>query len=120
MLKIVDNFLECCSKTMLLYVKRLFPSAILFVTISLIAAPVIGQTSSHPLRALQESFREVSRSVKPAVVNVSTVKMVAGSNFGGLDPFFENHPFREFFRDEFFRQFFGSAGGSRRFRQKGL
>ncbi|MGO9116701.1 MAG: trypsin-like peptidase domain-containing protein [Desulfomonilaceae bacterium] len=120
MLKIVDNFLECCSKTMLLYVKRLFPSAILFVTISLIAAPVIGQTSSHPLRALQESFREVSRTVKPAVVNVSTVKIVAESNFGGLDPFFENHPFREFFGDEIFRQFFGSPGGARRFRQQGL
>jgi serine protease Do len=120
MLKMVDSQLEWCSKTILSHVKHLLPSAILFVTIFVIAAPVIGQNSSHPLRALQESFREVSKSVKPAVVNVSTVKMVAGSQFGGLDPFFENHPFRDFLGDEFFRQFFGSPGGARRFRQQGL
>jgi serine protease Do len=119
MLKIVDHSLRYCSKEMTLP-NRLRPLAILLVTSFLIATPVFGQSSSHPLRALQESFREVSRSVKPAVVNVSTVKMMAGNDFGGLDPFFQNHPFREFFGDEIFRQFFGSPGGSRRFRQKGL
>ena len=87
----------------------------------MIAAPVFSQNSSHPLRALQESFRAVSKSVKPAVVNVSTVKIVNETHFGpGLDPFFENHPLREFFGDEFFRQFFGAPGGSRHFRQQGL
>ncbi len=120
-MKMVDNSFVCCPKTMRLsYLNRTFPTAILLITLFLVAAPVFGQSPSHPLRALQESFREVSRSVKPAVVNVSTVKIMTGSQFGGLDPFFENHPFREFFGDEFFRQFFGSPRGARSFRQKGL
>jgi len=94
---------------------------VLLIAQFLIAAPAFSQDPIHPLRALQESFRAVSRSVKPAVVNVSTAKIVGETHFGpGLDPFFENHPFREFFGDEFFRQFFGAPGGSRRFRQQGL
>jgi len=87
----------------------------------LLTTPVWSQNSPHPLRALQESFRAVSKSVKPAVVNVSTVRIVGETRFGpDLDPFFENHPFREFFGDEFFRRFFSSPGGTRRLRQQGL
>jgi serine protease Do len=103
------------------YLTRTIPVAVLLIAQFLVTAPVFSQNTSHPLRALQESFRAVSKSVKPAVVNVSTVKMVGETHFGpGLDPFFENHPFREFFGDEIFRQFFGAPGGSRRFRQQGL
>ncbi len=71
-------------------------------------------THIRSLRDLQEAFRSVAKSVKPAVVNVSTVRVAAGRQFGSeLDPFFENHPFREFFGDEFFRRFFGQPGGTK-------
>jgi serine protease Do len=81
-----------------------------------------GQDSHlRGLRELQDAFRSVVKSVKPAVVNVSTVRIVSERQVGpGLDPFFENHPFREFFGDEFFRRFFGPQGGTRQSRQQGL
>ncbi len=79
------------------------------------------EAPNRGLRDLQEAFRYVARTVKPAVVNVSSVKIVnAREAVPDLDPFFRNSPFREFFGDEFFRQFFGSEGGTQRFRQKGL
>ena len=40
------------------------------------------------LRGTQEAFRAVSKSVKPVVVNVSTVRIVASRGFSpGMDPF---------------------------------
>ena len=81
----------------------------------------LGQTvPNRGLRDLQDSFRAVARTVKPAVVNVSAVKIAARQTVPDLDPFFENHPFREFFGDEFFRQFFGAPRGTQRYRQQGL
>jgi serine protease Do len=81
----------------------------------------LGQTvPNRGLRDLQEAFRAVARTVKPAVVNVSAVKIAARQTVPDLDPFFENHPFREFFGDEFFRQFFGAPRGTQRYRQQGL
>jgi serine protease Do len=103
------------------WLNRVFPVGIFIVIPLLLTTPVWSQNSTQPVNALQESFRAVSKSVKPAVVNVSTVRIVEETRFGpDLDPFFQNHPFREFFGDEFFRRFFGSPGGSRRFRQQGL
>ncbi|MGC8660593.1 MAG: trypsin-like peptidase domain-containing protein, partial [Desulfomonilaceae bacterium] len=71
---------------------------------------------------LQESFRAVSKNVKPAVVNVSSVRIIRTQEPGGpeLDPFFENHPFREFFGDDFFKRFFGAPPGGGTMRQQGL
>jgi serine protease Do len=81
----------------------------------------VGQAvPNRGLRDLQEAFRAVARTVKPAVVNVSAVKLAARQTVPDLDPFFENHPFREFFGDEFFRQFFGAPRGTQRYRQQGL
>ncbi len=120
-MKVVDNLLRDHSRRMASwYLNRTIPVAVLLIVVTLMAAPAFSQ-DLHPLRALQESFRAVSKSVKPAVVNVSTVKIVEGAHFApGLDPFFENHPLREFLGDEFFRQFFGSPGGTARYRQQGL
>lgn len=119
MLNVADNLLPRHSRAW--YLSRTIPVAVLLIVVSLIAAPAFSQDTIHPLRALQESFRAVSKSVKPAVVNVSTVKIVQGAHFApGLDPFFENHPLRGFLGDEFFRQFFGSPGGTTRYRQQGL
>jgi len=93
-----------------------------------IILPVLGASlalgqglPNRGLRDLQDAFRFVARTVKPTVVNVSAVKMVAARQATpDLDPFFENHPFREFFGDEFFRQFFGAPRGTQRYRQQGL
>jgi serine protease Do len=122
MLNLADNRLRSHSTTIASWrLKITIPVVVLLVAQFLTAAPAFSQDPTHPLRALQESFRAVSRSVKPAVVNVSTVKIVNETRFGpGLDPFFQNYPLREFLGDEFFRQFFGAPGGSRHFRQQGL
>jgi serine protease Do len=76
---------------------------------------------TNNLRELQNSFRAVARMVTPAVVNVSAVRIIAQrQQMQDMDPFFENHPFREFFGDEFFRRFFTVPGENRPYRQKGL
>ncbi len=48
---------------------------------------------------------EVSKRVTPAVVNISTSRVVKGPQGAPLTPFFEDPFFRRFFGDEFFRQF---------------
>ncbi len=100
-----------------------FVFAILFV-FALDMSPVAAQTGVGPrgARDLQESFRAVARNVKPAVVNVSAVGLATARNKGPeIDPFFRDHPlFREFFGDEFFKQFFNQPGGQRRQRLQGL
>jgi serine protease Do len=73
------------------------------------------------LRDLQAAFRNIAKKVKPAVVNVSTVKVITARRPTlELDPFFEQH-FRQFFQDDFFRRFFGPPGGGEtRYRQHGM
>jgi serine protease Do len=89
---------------------------------ALSVSPAWGQPpATGGLRELQTSFRAVAKSVTPAVVNVSAVRMVAQRQpMSDVDPFFENHPFREFFGDEFFRRFFSAPGDTRPHRQQGL
>jgi serine protease Do len=80
-----------------------------------------NNTSLDGLRSLQNTFRSIAKNVTPAVVNVSSVRVVAQRNSGReVDPFFENHPFREFFGDDFFRHFFEVPGSSGPRRQQGL
>ncbi len=93
-------------------------AAILFI-----AWPVFvqAQNAAKGLRELQETFRHIARTVKPAVVNIATVKITTIRNpMSELDPFFETHPFREFFGDEFFKRFFGNPRQGERLRQQGL
>jgi serine protease Do len=52
-----------------------------------------------------ESFAQLVKSIKPAVVNISTTRVIK-RRFPGM-PGHEFDPFREFFGDEFFRRFFG-------------
>jgi serine protease Do len=88
------------------------------------SGPAVAQApngSVNGLRSLQNTFRAIAKSVTPAVVNVSSVRIIAQQQSGRqLDPFFENHPFREFFGDEFFRHFFEVPGRSKPYRQQGL
>ncbi len=94
----------------------------------MVILPVVGSSAAlsqtvpnRGLMNLQQAFRSVVRTVKPSVVNVSSVSTItARGAVPDLDPFFRNSPFREFFGDQFFKQFFGGPGGTRRFRQKGL
>ena len=59
---------------------RAFRVGIVMVTLTalgLVSAPAMGQSRGLTgLREMQDAFREIARKVKPAVVNVSTVKIV--------------------------------------------
>lgn len=78
--------------------------------------------STGALRELQEAFRAVSRTVKPAVVNVSSVRVVeAGGFHPGADPFFENDPFFSMFiPPEILRRLYEQRARPRKYRQQGL
>jgi serine protease Do len=94
---------------------------ILLVALALVLPPrfACSQPAVGPaVRELQESFREIAKQVKPAVVNISTAKNIAARNSPDLDPFIEN--FRQFFGDEFMKQFFRFRDGSQNYRQQGL
>ncbi len=97
---------------------------VLAVTAITIGKPdfAVGQNNgSTRLREMQESFRQISKAVKPAVVNISAIKLAnMRDSMADIDPFFENHPFREFFGDEFFRRFFSPQQGQQRGMQQGL
>ena len=74
-------------------------------------------TTSAP-KGQPPSFADLAEEFSPAVVNVSTAKVIkegqAQSPFGD-----ENSPFREFFGDEFFKRFFGERP-QRPFKQNSL
>ncbi len=117
------NLMKCRAKqTGFNWSKTALVLGILAIWPMLGSSIALGQAvPNRGLREFQEAFRYVARTVKPAVVNVSSVKIVnAREAVPDLDPFFRNSPFREFFGDEFFRQFFGTPGGTERYRQKGL
>jgi serine protease Do len=67
------------------------------------------------------SFADLAEKLKPAVVNISTTKIVTTG--GGVSPWsqFKNSPFEEFFgRDDFFRRFFGGDMPERKYKQRSL
>ncbi len=105
---------------------NLFNSVIVFALcapICLLAINSYAQPANGKgAKDLQESFRAVAKNVRPAVVNISSVKTVRSQNpMYETDPSFENHPFREFFGDDFFRRFFGGPQmGQQGARQQGL
>jgi len=97
--------------------------AVLSLTSFVWISPADAQKAPAPgHRELQESFRAVSKSVTPAVVNVSAVRVARDRDSGsGIDPFFEMHPFfREFLRDPMFRRFFEQERQPREHRLQGL
>src|SRR4030067_3478941 len=56
------------------------------------------------LAETEKAFVEISKRVTPAVVNISTTKTMRGMEKGQLSPFFKDPFFRRFFGDEFFRE----------------
>lgn len=95
-------------------------AALLFI--ALLCTPTLAQNvAAHGARELQDAFRAVSKDVKPAVVNVSAIRTLATRGAPpDLEPFLENHPFREFFGDDFLRRFFGAPHVQGRERQQGI
>ena len=99
-----------------------FFSAILFsLAVSVSSATAQTGGAPHAVRDLQEAFRAVARNVKPAVVNVSSMRVAARGQNLEIDPFLQQHPlFKEFFGDELFKRFFNQPEGPRGRQQQGL
>ncbi len=58
------------------------------------------------LKQLDEAFVQVAEKVTPSVVNISsTRKEGEAPGISELDPFFKNHPFKEFFGDDWMKKF---------------
>jgi serine protease Do len=71
-------------------------------------------------RELQNTFRSVVKSVKPAVVNVSAIGPAQGPNRDDLEELFQNSPFRDLFSDEHFRKFFRGSAQGRKYKPVGV
>lgn len=65
-----------------------------------VALPLLPQVGEG-----SQALVEVAKLVTPAVVNISTSRVLKGQEGFPLTPFFEDPFFRRFFGDEFFRQF---------------
>ncbi len=78
--------------------------------------PAVAQDSES---VALPSLAELAEKLKPAVVNISTTKVVTGGGYPFTSPF-KGSPFERFFGDEdFFRRFFGDQHG-REFKQRSL
>ena len=75
------------------------------ITPSPISSSLQPQTGQPPNQPGSESFVNVAESAIPAVVNISASRIVYGQGNAPRSPFFENPLFREFFGEDFFRQF---------------
>lgn len=70
------------------------------------------------LQQLDQAFVQVAEKVTPAVVNISSTKKAPSAQGQDLEPFFKNHPFKDFFGDDFFKRFKREPGNQ--FRQHGM
>lgn len=81
-------------------------AAIMGLVLVLGIMPVGAQDAPSALKQLDEAFVAVAQKVTPAVVNISSSKKGVSAPMGeDLEPFFKNHPFRDFFGDDFFKRF---------------
>ncbi|MDQ1286016.1 MAG: serine protease Do [Thermodesulfobacteriota bacterium] len=90
--------------------------SLVFPFASYAAAPAV-------LKQLDDAFIQVAEKVKPAVVNISSTKKEAVSSSDGsqeMDPSFKNHPFKEFFGDEFFKRFKKGPGEGKGIQPHGM
>jgi serine protease Do len=72
------------------------------------------------LKQLDEAFVQVAKKVTPAVVNISASKKQAPGPMGGDPEMYKNHPFKDFFGEEFFKRFKNGPEGGGGFRQQGM
>lgn len=78
-----------------------------------ISPPLASAGAPAALQQLDDAFVQVAEKVTPAVVNISSSKKMDSVGGGGteMEPFFKNHPFKDFFGDEFFKKFKKGPGG---------
>lgn len=92
-------------------------TAVVACVLLLSTAPAGAQDAPPALKQLDAAFVAVAEKVTPAVVNISSSKKVASSAMGeDLDPF-KNHPFKDFFGEDFFKKFKKAPPGGR---QRGM
>src|SRR5208337_2525586 len=87
--------------------RHLIPTLILAMIflVGTMAKAVQAQAPSA-LKQLDDAYVQVAEKVTPEVVNISSTKKGGSVSMGeGLDPFFKNSPFHEFFGDKFGKQF---------------
>lgn len=79
-----------------------------------------GASGNVGVKMIPASFADLAKKVNPAVVNISTTKILKTRSF--RHPFQgENDPFKFFFGDDFFKRFFGNRGKMpREFKQRSL
>ncbi|MGC8604294.1 MAG: DegQ family serine endoprotease [Desulfomonilaceae bacterium] len=93
------------------------------ISLSLIFPVASSATAPAVLKQLDEAFVQVAEKVKPAVVNISSMKKETANPAEGtpdLEPFFKNHPFKDFFGDEFFKRFKKGPGEGREIHPQGM
>ncbi|MGA8833938.1 MAG: trypsin-like peptidase domain-containing protein, partial [Desulfomonilaceae bacterium] len=101
----------------------LFLSFLAIISLSLISPVTSSASAPAVLKQLDEAFVQVAEKVKPAVVNISSMKKEAISSSEGapdLEPFFKNHPFKDFFGDEFFKRFKKGPGEGKEIHPQGM
>lgn len=88
---------------------------------AIVSPPTVKAEPPALLKQLDEAMVHVAENVTPAVVNIASSKKESVSPMGGdLEPFFKNHPFREFFGDELFKKFKKGQKPDPGLRQQGL
>ena len=99
-----------------------------FPLLAILSFSLVFPFASHAaapavLKQLDDAFIQVAEKVKPAVVNISSTKKEAVSSSDGsqeMDPFFKNHPFKDFFGDEFFKRFKKGPGEGKGIQPQGM
>ena len=97
--------------------------ALLLLTTSAFAqtSPTIPAEQLAFLENLSQTFEWVADNVKPAVVNISSIKKIqVTQRFQRMPDMFHNSPFNDFFGDGFFDRFFYPQQPERGYVQKGL
>ena len=99
-----------------------------FPLLAILSFSLVFPFASHAaapavLKQLDDAFIQVAEKVKPAVVNISSTKKETVSSSDGsqeMDPFFKNHPFKDFFGDEFFKRFKKGPGEGKGIQPHGM
>lgn len=67
------------------------------------ASPRMAETIAAP--PMDQGFVAVAKATTPAIVNISTTRVIKNPSGSPMTPFSEDPFFRQFFGDEFYRQF---------------
>lgn len=95
---------------------------VLMAALSIGHVPQTAWASAPPaLKQMEENLALVAEKITPAVVNISVSKKMA--QMGSMEekqPFGQDHPFREFFGEEFFKRFGKGPDQDKNSRMQGM